>query len=281
MPTTQPEFSLAYLAVFGTPPQRMVEIAAETGYDYVSLRLCPVTVDEPRFPFMSDPQFVRSVRESLSRHDMRVLDVELVRVDPGTTARDFIQFLDVAAELGARHVVTQIPEADRAKAVDQFAEICDLAARCDLTADLEFIPWQATSDLAAAADIVTKVGMPNGGILVDTLHFARSESSIAQLRQIPASMFNLVQLCDAPPASSLTTEELIRVARSDRNPPGEGSLDLRSVVDILPSVPYALEVPNDVMREDLGVFEFARRVLNSARTFMNAGSGRDQTEVLG
>lgn len=277
----RPEFSLAYLTVFGTPPERMVDVAAETGYDYVSFRLLPVTSDEPRFPFLSDPQLVRKVGERLSRHDMSVLDVELIRVDPENTPRDFIPLLDVSAELGARHVITQIPETDRAKAVDQFAEICDHAARFDLTADLEFIPWSATADLAAAADIVTKAAMPNGGILVDTLHFARSDSSIAQIREIPADLFNFVQLCDATPAESMIDEELIRVARSDRNPPGEASLDLRPVVDSLPSVPYSLEVPNNAMREDLGVVGFASRVLSSARTFMGAGSARDAAEVAG
>ena len=37
------QFSLAYLAVFGTPPRRMIQIAAETGYDFVSLRLAAVS----------------------------------------------------------------------------------------------------------------------------------------------------------------------------------------------------------------------------------------------
>ena len=45
-------------------------------------------------------------------------------------------------------------------------------------------------------------------------------------------------------------------------------------LDAIPRVPYSLEVPNDVMRNDLGVEEFARRVLRAGQTFL----GRDETE---
>jgi hypothetical protein len=42
-------------------------------------------------------------------------------------------------------------------------------------------------------------------------------------------------------------------------------------------VPYSLEVPNDIMRNDLGVEEFARRVLRAGQTFL----ARDEAESAG
>ncbi|HET7846221.1 MAG TPA: TIM barrel protein [Acidimicrobiia bacterium] len=262
------QFSLAYLTVFGAPPRRMAQIASETGYDFVSLRLAPVTDDEPTFPF-TDPAFVADVVRALDEYRVPVLDVELIRTDPGTKTSDWRDFFAVAEELGARHVITQIPEPDIERAVDLFQEICDLGAEKGMTIDLEFIPWTPTNDLTRAAAIVGKADAPNGAILVDTLHFARSRSSVTQLAELPKELVNFVQLCDAREIWSLDDEEFIRVARSDREPPGQASLDLRPIVEALPGVPYALEVPNHARRQELGMESYARLVREAAESFFD------------
>lgn len=265
-----PQFSLAYLTLLGTPPRQMIRIAAEAGYDFVSLRLAPVTPDEARFPFTTDPSLVAEVDRALDELGLSVLDVELVRTDPDTKVADFARFAEVAAELGARHIITQIPESDRGRAVERFAEVCELAESHGMTADLEFIPWSSTADLDIAAEIVTAAGRPNGGVLIDTLHFDRSRSSVDHLSGMPPELFNFVQLCDAKAQPSDTEEDLIRVARSDREPPGDGVIDLGSIISALPRVPYALEVPNDRMRQELGDLGYAQLVLEAAKGFLEA-----------
>lgn len=270
MTDSAPQFSLAYLTLLGTPPRRMIQIAAEAGYDFVSLRLAPVTPDEQRFPFTTDSSLVADVNRALDEYGLSVLDVELVRTDPGTNIADFVGFAEVAAELGARHIITQIPEPDRGRAVESFAEVCELAESHDMTADLEFIPWSPSADLDIAAEIVTAAARPNGGVLIDTLHFDRSKSSIDHLTGMPRDLFNFVQLCDAQAQLSDSEEDLIRVARSDRQPPGDGAIDLGSIVAALPRVPYALEVPNDDMRQELGDLRYAHLVLEAARSFLES-----------
>ena len=262
------QFSLAYLAVFGTPPLRMIQIASETGYDFVSLRLAPVTDDEPTFPYTTDPSLVTDVAKALDHYGVSVLDVELIRTDPGIQVADWQRFVDVAEELGARHVITQVPEPDTVKAVEIFQETCELGARSGMTIDLEFIPWTATNDLARAVEIVTRAEAPNGAVLVDTLHFARSRSSLTQLAGVPGRLFNFIQLCDADDPWSVDDEEFIRIARADREPPGEGVIDLGSIVEAMPPVPYALEVPNDARREELGVESFAKLIREAAESFL-------------
>lgn len=262
-----PQFSLAYLTVLGTPPRRMIEIAAETGYDFVSLRLTPVTDDEPVFPFTTDPAFVTDVVKALDEYDMSVLDVELIRTDPGTKVAEWRTFVEVAAELGARHIVTQIPVAARRSAAERFGEICDLAAPHDLTVDIEFIPWSPTNDLAAAVEIVESAGRPNGGILIDTLHFSRSGSPLSELAALPDVLFNFMQLCDARRPLVESDKELIRVARFDREPPGAADIDLKAIVQAVPLVPYALEVPNEQRRQEIGVMAYSRVVREATQSF--------------
>jgi sugar phosphate isomerase/epimerase len=273
------QFSLAYLTVFGTHPLRMVQIAAETDYDFVSLRLAPVTEDEPTFPFTTDPALVVDVVKALDQYGISVLDVELIRTDPGTKTSDWRDFVAVAEELGARHIITQIPEPDIGKAVETFQEICDLGAQSGMTIDLEFIPWTPTNDLATAVEIVTQAGSPNGAILIDTLHFARSRSPLRQLADLPKRLVNFIQLCDARDVWSISDEEFIRVARSDREPPGQANLDLRSIVETMPQVPYALEVPNDLKRQELGVERYAAMVREAAMTFFDGPAGESAVEA--
>jgi sugar phosphate isomerase/epimerase len=263
------QFSLAYLTVFGTHPIRMVQIAAEANYDFVSLRLAPVTEDEPTFPFTTDRALVADVVRALDEYGVSVLDVELIRTDPGTETSDWQSFVAVAEELGARHIITQIPEPDIGKAVQTFQEICDLGAQSGMTIDLEFIPWTPTKDLATAVKIVTQAGSPNGAILVDTLHFVRSRSPLPQLAALPGSLVNFIQLCDAREVWSISDEEFIRVARSGREPPGQANLDLKPIVESLPEVPYALEVPNDMKRQELGAEKYAAMVREAAVTFFD------------
>ena len=246
----------------------MIQIAAETGYDFVSLRLAPVTDDEPTFPYTTDQALVADAVKALDEYGVSVLDVELIRADPGTKTAGWRRFVEVAGELGARHIITQIPEPDTGKAVEIFQEICDLGAQSGVTVDLEFIPWTATHNLARAVEIVILADSPNGAVLVDTLHFARSKSTITQLADLPRHLINFVQLCDARDPWSVSDDEFIRIARSDREPPGQADIDLKPIVEAMPLVPYALEVPNDKRREELGVERYARQVREAAEEFL-------------
>jgi sugar phosphate isomerase/epimerase len=249
----------------------MVEIASLAGYDYVSMRFSAVAEDEVAFPFLTDRTLVREFTSRLDTTGLRVLDVELIRIGPDDDVDHYQHFMDVAREIGARHLVVQLPDPDRSRAAHNLARLSELATERGLTADLEFIPWTPTCDLAAAVDIVSRAAHANAGILVDTLHFDRSCSSVSQLRVLSPDLFRLIQLCDAPREAPRSDDGLIRAARAARSLPGDAGIDLRPLVEALPRVPYSLEVPNEVMRNDLGDEEFARRVLQASRRFV-AGS---------
>jgi len=260
-----PEFSLAHLTVLGTTPTELIEIAAGAGYDYASIRTTPVAPGEQVTPLTGHPAMVREVVHRLADTGLRVLDVELARLGPDDHPDQYLQMLEVAAEVGARHVISQLPDPDRTRATERFGQLCDLARDFGLTVDLEFPSWTPTGDLATAAAIVAAADRTNGGILVDTLHFFRSRSSLDQLATLPAAWFRFVQLCDGPASAPPSVDETVRVARSGRALPGYGGLHLGELLDLLPAGPYSLEVPNDVLRQELGTRELARLVLTLAR----------------
>ena len=131
--------------------------------------------------------------------------------------------------------------------------------------DLEFPSWDETGDLLGAAAVVAAVDRPNAGILVDVLHFFRSGSCTEPAVVAAGGWFRFVQFCDAPADAPPTVDGVIHTARSARSLPGYGGLPLADLLDHLPPGPYSLEVPNDVLRRELGTAEYARLVLATAR----------------
>jgi sugar phosphate isomerase/epimerase len=260
-----PTFSLAHLTVLGTTPLELIEIAADAGYDYASLRTTPVAPGEHVTPIAGDPAMVRRVTRRLADTGLQVLDVELARLRPEDEPDQYAAVFEAAAAVGARHVIGQLPDPDRARAIDRFGRLCDLALDFGLSVDLEFPSWSETGDLATATSIVEAVDRTNAGVLIDALHFYRSGSSSEDIPALPRTWLNFVQLCDAPAAAPRTVEGVVHAARAARSLPGYGGLPLADLLDHLPAVPYSLEVPNDVLRREMGTRAYARLVLAAAR----------------
>ncbi|GAA1032947.1 hypothetical protein GCM10009557_33110 [Virgisporangium ochraceum] len=268
--TPHRDYSLAHLTALSLSPPELVEAAADAGYRYVGLRLTRVTREEPHYPLATDPALLRTTKVRLAATGIEVLDIELARISPHDDPRDFQRFLDTGAELGARHVITQLPDPDRARKTDRFAQLCELARPLGLTVDLEFPSWTETPDLGAAVRVLRGADQPNAGILVDLLHFARSGSSLADLRQLPAEWFHFVHVCDAPPGVPPTNEGLIHTARFERLFPGEGGIDVRGILDALPpGLPYALEIPRATLVAQVGGKEHARLSITAARDYLS------------
>jgi sugar phosphate isomerase/epimerase len=265
---TAAQFSLAHLTVLGVSPLDQIDIAAEAGYDFVGLRTTAVAAGERVASLVGDEEMVGRVQARLADTDVAVLDVELARLGPEDDPDELRGLLEAAAAVGARHVVGQLPDPDRGRAIDHFGRLCDLAGDFGLTVDLEFPSWMETGNLGSAAAVVEAADRPNAGILVDALHFYRSGSSLNDVAMLPAEWFRFVQLCDAPAAVPPTDDEVIHDARAARSLPGYGQLPLTELIESLPVVPYSLEVPNDVLRNELGTAEFARLVLTTARELL-------------
>ena len=65
----------------------------------------------------------------------------------------------------------------RRRLADRLGAMCGTCGRQDMRAMLESFPGTEVPSLAAAASVMSAAGRPDCGILVDTLHYARSHSS--------------------------------------------------------------------------------------------------------
>ena len=259
------EFSLAHLTLLENSPTEMIDIAHYAGYDFVSLRLAPVCKNEQVFPMVANSLLRKNIKSRLADTGVRVLDIELARLGVHEEPENYLSMMEVGADFGARHLICQLSDHDHTRVTDRFARLCELAKPFGLTVDLEFLPWSPVANLSDAAQIIQQVNSVNAGILVDILHFARSASTIQQLKRLPKDWFHFVHLCDADKEIPSTPQGLIHTARYDRHFPGEGGLNVNEIVNAMPSVPYSLEIPNTLLQEVLGTKEFARQALIAAK----------------
>jgi sugar phosphate isomerase/epimerase len=268
------DYSLAHLTVLSLTPPQVVDVAARTGYRYVGLRMTRVTPDEVLYDLARDKALMRETKARLAATGVAVNDGELFRMDPKLEPESFVPELEATAELGARHVIAQLPDPDRERATDRFARLCDLAKPLGLFVSLEFPHWTETGNLAAAARVVRAVNRTNAGILVDMLHFGRSDSSVAELAKMPREWFRFAHVCDAAKEVPPTMAGIIHTARDERQFPGEGSIDVRGILACLPQdIPYALEIPRVALTKAVGPEEVARLALLVARSHLDVGEG--------
>lgn len=252
------KIGLAALTCLELAPHELVSAAAAAGCDCVGLRLIPVAGQMlPHF----DP---RETKRRLADSGLKVLDVEVFRLDPDTDVVKFEPTLSQAAELGATELLVHGADPEEPRLVQSLGALCDLAERYGLSANLEPMPWVDVSTVAKAKRIISAAARRNAALLVDAIHFYRADNSLDDLKNVP---MRYMQLCDAHPGRPADMQEMIRQARGDRLFPGEGALDLKSLLQALPAdLPLSLEVP---IARKMEPFERARLALAATRLLLS------------
>jgi sugar phosphate isomerase/epimerase len=264
-------YSLAQLTVLlKCSPPELIYTAALVGYDCVSLRLIPITAEEPRFPLAEDKEMLRQTRSALAATGIKVHGIDLARIVDGVSPRTYLPAMEIGAELGACHLLTSVWSTDRSYAIDALAELCDLAEPLGLTVDLEFVPIAVVSTLQGAVDVLNGVNRKNAGIVVDTMHATLSGMHVEDLDTVPHQWFHVAHLCDVPRDVPPTREGLTSVIREGRLYAGEGCADIAGILNRIPLVPYMIELPNVARVKELGYAEHARRCLQSAKDCLAA-----------
>ena len=274
MPTRQ--FSLAHLTILEARPPELIRIAARCGYAFVGLRLIPMGLPGEVTYQPQDAALRRDIKAAIDDTGVQVLDIELARIVEDASPDSYLPALEMAAELGARHVLSSVWMRDRDQAIERFARLCDVAKPLGLTVNLEFVSSTEWDTLEGALDVVTSCGRDNVGIMIDTLHFHRSRIPIEQLDRVPASWANFVHVSDDRRDAPTTIEEARRTMREERLYPGEGAVDIAGIVGRLPqSLIVAIELPHRQRLRELGPDQFARTCLERTKHYLTVAEGED------
>ncbi|MDR3258948.1 MAG: sugar phosphate isomerase/epimerase [Fusobacteriaceae bacterium] len=264
------KFSLAHLTILKTSPLEISKIAAECGYDYVSIRQIYMNLlGEDRYELYNDKYMLNEIKSVFRDTGIKLLDIELARVIENTDVGSYEKAFAIGKELGAKHVLNSIWTNKKDYYIEKFAQICDLAKQYDLTVDLECVPIAGVRKLSEAMEVLEVVDRKNAGIMIDTHHIQRAQDDYNDLLKIPDKYFNYCQICDAPSDIPSEREELIRIMREGRDYLGEGGIDVAKILNNMPIIPYSIELPNSTMTTKLGFKGHAKKCLDTAKEYLN------------
>jgi sugar phosphate isomerase/epimerase len=260
--------SLAHFTVMDADPVALLRVGAAAGFDAVGLRIMPPFPTDRIIPVIGDVPLQRRIQEAMRNTGLTILDVEAFWIFPDTDVAAWRPALDLAVELGARHVLTVGNDPDRERLAAKLARFCEDAAQRGLRVMLEFIPYSVLRDLEDAADLLAAVRPANAGILVDSIHLSRSGGQPSDLARHDPRLFTYAHLCDVP-ATPPPPEGLREEARGGRLYPGEGGLWLDEFVAAFPpGTPMAVEAPNASRNAALPPEERARLAAGAARNLL-------------
>ena len=259
---SEPLLSLASGVIPEAAPLELITAASAAGYAAVGL-----WVEPERF----SPGYLRQVQAALQEHQLRLLDVEVVWIQPGAMNPAHLRTLDIAAELGADHVLVVSSDPDRQATISKLAQLCD--HNRDQRIVLEFGAFTEVCSLEQARQVIHAVNRSNLGMLIDSLHWARSGGTLDQISQLPSEWLSYAQLCDASgPGPDMHNRAEVRLEAVDyRLLPGDGDLLLWDWLSVLPpGLPLSLEIRSLSLRSAYPDFtRRAREVLLRAQAWLD------------
>lgn len=262
-------YSLVHLTNISCPPPEMIRIAAAAGYDAVSLRTIPMGLPGERpFDIAKDPQLLRETRRTAMDTGVELHDTENARIADGVDVADYEPALAAAAELGIHHILTNIWTECQSFYTEQFCRLCDLAARYEQTVSVEFVTWASVKNLRQVKELLLASGRTNVGVVVDCLHFYRSQVQLEELENCPKSWFHYAHLCDCDAPIPTDEAGLIHTGRAERLYPGEGAVPIKEIISRIPGAVRGVEIPHEVRLDQIGYEEHARRALAAAKACM-------------
>lgn len=259
-------YSLSYLTASDIPPPDLASTAAELGYAAMGLRVMPAAKGGPYWPLLEDAALLKATIARLKATGTKVLDVEIVWLTPEFDVSAIRRLVDMCAALGARAILVGGADRDVSRMTASFADLCAVAKPSGLAIDLEYMPWTSVPDAATATRIVSNAKQPNGGVLVDALHFMRAGTTISEVAAMPREWLHYAQICDGPIVPPHTTEGMIYAARFERLLPGDGGIPLRALFDAMPAdIPISVEIPHAKIINEIGAREWARCALAATK----------------
>jgi len=238
--------SFSHLTALNVALPDLIDFVADAGFPSTGIRLSPATVGGVAYPLALDgPAFQQTVAR-LQARNVRVLDIEVMRIDGETDISSFASTIEVGAKLGASRICVNGEDPDLNRFTGKFAQLCTLASGFGMQVDLEFMVWRPIKTFQIAAQVVRDAGCSNGKVLIDALHLFRSGGQVAEVLAADPELIGALQLCDAllPGPDVNDTPAILAEARAGRLPPMEGMLPLVALIQAVPpSTPVSVEVP--------------------------------------
>lgn len=216
----------------------------------------------------------RAIRAQARDAGVELLDLEVAWIMPGPPDPWLTELVHIAAEIGARNLLCVSSDPDLAATTAKFQAMVDAAKGTDVRVNLEFGIFTEVKTIHMARAVLEAVEGEAKALLVDTLHWARSGGTAADLAAIPGEWLSYCQPCDAPADGPDTSnfDAIIDDAINRRMPLGHGGLPLAAMVDALPDhLPMAIEERSAALRDAFpDLTERARQCARTSRAWLAA-----------
>jgi sugar phosphate isomerase/epimerase len=258
------------LSTFGLHPVELIRLTGEIGCNHVTLNLGPAANRLPIYPqvsFRHDPALRREMAAALRDNGVAIGMMEGFAITPDRHAHDYAADLDMAAELGARAICAVSLERDMVRSHAEFAALARLACERGLFTTTE-VGAGVLRRLGKAVAAVEAVAVPSFKLLIDTMHFFRFGSTVADFAALPAATIGHIQLNDVPMPAII--DNYMEEALYERRAPGDGDLPLANFLRHVPAgVVVGLEIPiRSEAEAGIGPRERLARCVRQARELM-------------
>ena len=267
-----PEVGIDHLTLLDVSPPELVTIASETGFDAVGFRVGTAGPGEEPYPMAIGSPMLEETLRRMEDTGVRVLDVEVIRLGPDITRKDYEALLESGQRLGARFINVMGDDVDIDRISDNFAQLTADARPYGLRPLIEPMAYRPVHNLEIAVRIAQRSG--GGGVLVDCLHFQRCGDNLNYLRSVDPALLPILQLCDAPLAQptglprprwlprgqGTDIPDAQLESRAMRQLPGDGELPVVELLAAMPAgIPISVEAPVLSLWETLPPVDIARR----------------------
>jgi sugar phosphate isomerase/epimerase len=256
-----------FLTALDLEPGELLDVAAEEGCKAVGVLVHPWdVVPFPKPDLIGNPRAVSELAKKSADTGVQIHSVELFVIDPGCNVPAFRPALEVAAQLGAKTLISLAMDGDASRLGDNYRRFCALADEYGLSVLYEVHRRFSMPTITTAVEFFERAGV-DVKIELDSLHFFRYGGKIEEITK-HAQRIGRVQLCDGP--AQATEEEYFIESVFRRQIPGDGELPLADFLAALPDgIVAAIECP----RPDYRTRDRVRRAVAGARSLL-AKAGR-------
>ena len=234
-------------------PQPLLEkirLTAEAGFQGVELWVNDV------YEFVGQGGEVRDVEKAIADHGLIVPCMIAVRnwgeaidVEYHLALDETKRRLELAARLGAPYLVATPPRlpCDMAQLARRYKDLLDIGRQVGCRPTFEYISFFGSAfKLSHAWEVVQQVDDADATLIYDSFHTWNSDSSLEELRRIPADRISHWHIDDAHPEMAATTQ-----TDPNRVLPGDGQINLAAEIDIIREIGYSGTVSLELFNAEL------------------------------
>ena len=224
-------------------PMDVIAGAAAAGFGAAGLRISGRMPGDAWPSVDGDAAAFGRIRDAAGASGVRISSISGYYITPQTQGDHLLANVRAARELGAPLIAQGCFEPDREHSVALLRDYAAAAAQAGVRIALEFMPMSELKTLEQTLAVIQRTGAVNIGLLLDSLHLARSGAGANEVAALAPGSIYLTQLCDGPRELGANSS-LFDEAMSGRMYPGDGALDLAGLVYALsPEAEIELETP--------------------------------------